>query len=504
MSLKKSKLFQSVFSVSGVLLLSKLMGFAKQMVTAGTFGATMETDLISLSQTFIGNIQYVLVQTLLTAFVAVYIHLRERDEGEAQGFAVAAGKAFTLLAALIAAVVILFAPAIARIIAPSYSAEVSARLANYLRLFAPALLLFVWIAVFHALLDANQRFVPGQLEGMNQSLILLAMIWLLEPRLGVHTLIAAFFVYTVWNALFLGGMSRRYWRNYPGNPFHSPAVRELLRMVGPLLLGYAMVYINEQVDKILSSGLAVGTVTAMGYAAVLSNLVSTFEGAFCSILFTYITKHISRGDDRSAAALTRNSALLLGIAFLPISILTVSYAEEIVTIAFGRGAFGADSVAIAAAALRGYGLMFVPLVLRELFSRLQYGYQNTKTPMVNSSIGIAANIVLSIALCPVLGVFGITAASSVSVLICGVLNVITARCHNAFLAVPIHWLRLSWIALGGVGCGVSAIWCGKLLAESAPILRFFGATVCGGGVYLVVLLPLLRKILREVQNEKER
>ncbi|MBE6963516.1 MAG: hypothetical protein E7443_02805 [Ruminococcaceae bacterium] len=498
--MKHNKILKALFSVTGVILLSKLLGFVKQMVTAGVFGATIETDLIHLSEGFVGNIKYVLVQTLLTAFVAVYLHTKEEDDGAARRFAADTGRAFTAITAVMVAVVMLFAPQIARIIAPSYPAELTARLAMYLRIFSPALVLFVWIAVFHALLNANQRFIPGELEGANQSLILLALVAGLASVLGVRILVVAFLAAAVWNALFLGVVSRRYWEAARSNPFRNPAVKELLRMTGPLLLGYAMVYINQQVGNILVSGLEAGTVTAMDYAAVLFNLVGTLIGSFCSILFTYITKKISQKDHESAARLTLRAAVLLVAVFLPISILMILCAEDIVTIVYGRGAFAADNIRVAADALVGFSLGVVPLVVRDLFSRVQYAYQDSKQPMINSTVSIAVNIGLSVALCPVLGVLGVSMAGSVSLLVCGGLNLITARRHNAFLRYGELLKCLPWLCVGSVVCLLTARWSIGCWQTQGALLRFALVTLTAGGAYALSVSPLLLRLLRK-ENE---
>lgn len=473
------------------------MGFVKQMLTASVFGATLETDLINLSEGFIGNTQYILVQTLLTSFVAVYIHLQQEDENSARRFAVDVGKAFTIVSGAITILIFLLAPVIARILAPSYSEETSAQFSRYLRLFAPTLILFVWGAIFNALLNANQRFIPGQLEGLNQSIILIVLVLTLQNVLGVQVLAVGFLVYVLWNTLFLGGVSRPYWIYSKGNPFHNTAVKKLLRMTGPLLLGYSMVYINQQVGKILVSGLEEGTVTAMGYAGVLSNLISTLIGAFCSILFPSITKHISSGENEKAANMVTKSAIMMIIAFLPISILTIVCARDIVSVVFGRGAFSAENVDVAAAALIGYAMMFVPLVLRELLSRFQYGYQNSKTPMINSTIGIVANIILSIVLCTKFGVFGVTLASSVSVFICGVLNVFTAKRDNSFFRITPLVRCIPSLCVGGVFCVIGAIWGLQFFQNNSALLRFAVATLCGGCAYLIPVFPMVLKLYRQ-------
>lgn len=494
--MKQISISRAVFSVTGVILLSKIMGFLKQMVTAATFGATIETDLVTLSQNFVADIQYVLVQTLLTSFITIYIHTKEKDETGAKRFAMNVGKAFSWIGVALSTAAILFAPQLARFIAPSYSPELSARLAGYIRTFSPAILLFVWIAVFQALLDANKQFLPGQMEGLNQSVILILFVTVLSKRLGIQTLVLAFFAYTIWNVLFLGILSRRYWCMCAGNPFHDPAVRQLLRMVAPLLLGYAMVYVNQLVDKILSSGLEEGTVTALTYSAVLTNLVNTFISAFASILFTYVTTCISQARHRDAAALAGQATSLMLLVFLPVSVLTVLCAEDIVSIAFGRGAFGTDSIRLASLALAGYGFSFPPMVLRELYSRVQYGYQNTRQPMVNSTLGILTNIGLSIALCPQWGIFGITFASSVSVCICGMLNAVTARHHNEYLRFGPVLRQLPFFAAGAAACILIVLFGGRLWSGWPPLLRFVLSVLCGGGGYLLAVSPLLIRLLR--------
>ena len=87
MTIKKNHIIGTVFSVTGLLIVSKLLGFVKQMVTASAFGATLETDLINLSQGLIGNIQYLLVQSVLSALIAVYLHTAQQGEDASRRFA---------------------------------------------------------------------------------------------------------------------------------------------------------------------------------------------------------------------------------------------------------------------------------------------------------------------------------------------------------------------------------------------------------------------------------
>lgn len=502
MSIKNNHIVSTVFSVTSLLLVSKLLGFIKQLVTASTFGTTQETDLINLSQGLIGNLQYLLVQTVLSALIAVYLHTAQQGEDAAKRFSFDVWKALTVITAGVVLLVELFAPWLSRLIAPSYPDERLAQLSRYLRLFAPVLLLLVWIAVFNGLLHANKRFIPGEMISVHQSLFLIALTVLLAGRLGVGVLVLAFFAYNLWNTGYTALLSRRYWHVSHGNPFQNPAVRRLLRMMLPLLLGYSLVYVNQMVDKALVSGLDAGAVTALGYAAVLSDLVGTFIITFSSMLFAYVTTHITCGDEIGAADLTARAAVVLLIAFLPVSLLTILCAEDIVTVVYARGAFGAESVRICALSLRGYAFMFPPLVLREVYSRYLYGHQDSKRPMINSSLAVVCNIVLSIALCPQLGVFGVTIASSISVALCGVLDLCSSHRAHPQLHSTALFHALPWLLIGCTACGVAAHLCAARLAGQSALIRFALTAAAGFAAYAVAASPLLLRLLRQLRQKE--
>lgn len=497
----KRRILKTIFSVTGVIIVAKLLGFVKQTVTASLFGATLETDLINLSQGLLGNLDYVLVHVLLTSFTALYIRLIDDDIDGLRRTVSDTLKVFTMIASVVAGLVFVAAPVIARILAPSYGAEDLVRLTGYIRLYVPILPLFTFSAVFTALLNSHKRFLPAELVSVNQSILSLLILSLFSHVLGTRSLILAFFTYTVWNLLFLGFLSRRHWRlELGGNPFANPNIKELLRMCAPLLLSYSMVFINQQVDKSLSSGLGEGTVTALGYASVLSNLVSTFIISFCSILFTYTATAISKGEHQKAAALAVRATGLLTIVFLPISLLTVLCTRDVVSIAFGRGAFNVNAVEASASALRGYGLLFVPLALREVFTRFQYGYQDTRRPTVASCISIACNIILSVFLSRYCGIFGIACATSVSVFVCGLLNLFCSRKLNRFLNFTFLLRGVPWILLASGACLTAAILVNRRLADAASYFRFPAAAFCGLAVYFLLSAPVLLKLLQERQE----
>ena len=489
--MKSKRIFKSIFSVTGVLILAKIVGFIKQMVTAGVFGATLETDLINLSQELIANIEYILVHTVSTAFIAIYIKVNQQDKRDGRQLISDTIKVAILGVLGIILIIELGAHVVARIIAPSYSLEKSILLTNYIRIYAPVLIIFVITSILNGLLNAHASFVPGHLSGLFLSVITIISVFSLSQAIGVDALAVGFWGYAIINFLFIFAISKRYWAFEQGNPFRNNEIVNLFVMMGPLFFGYAMIFVNQQIDKIIVSGMEAGTVTAMSYASVLSNLVCTLTGAACSVLYTHMAVITSSGDHKGAAELALRSAIILITVLLPISLITVTCSSNIVSLAFGRGAFDGKAVVNAGRALMGYAFCFVPYSLKSLYSRFQYGRQDTKGPMINSSIGIAVNIVLSIALSRFIGVFGVTIASSFSELVAGILNMRTARKHSEYVRFGRLKIFIPAWFIGAGACIICVLLSGLIYKGNSKLLRFIIATVFGMTGYGIGLLPWL-------------
>ena len=494
----------SMVSVGGVLILIKILGFVRQMVVATVFGATADTDLVTLSQSFVGNAQYVLTQALLTAMVPIYVRLREEKPSSAGSFATDVLKSGTLISGAIALVLFICSPLLARLLAPTYTPVMTARLSAYLRTFSWTLIPLVWMAAFHGALNANKRFIPGQLERLYQSIIIMAMAIFFSARLGVNALVVGFCLYILVSTVITGVQARRYFLPSGTNPLRSPHIHSLLTMIGPLLIGYGAIYVNQIVDKILISGLESGAVTAVGYASTLTDLISTLIASLCTVLYSHMAEAIAQGKTEAAAHLIQRSVLILTLILLPVTIITVCQAEDIISLLYGRGAFGVEEIQMSALALSGYGCAFIPMAWKEIYARVQYGYQNSRQPTRNSIVGILVNLVLSILLCPRYGVLGVTLASSVATLVMGVLNMVTAQqCMPGLSMTPLFQI-LPFLCVGGGISVFLCIKCNALLADSHAFVQLCLTSICVFLVYGVIISPLLWKLssnLRYFRNK---
>ena len=100
---------------------------------------------------------------------------------------------------------------------------------------------------------------------------------------------------------------------------------------------------------------------------------------------------------------------------------------------FGRGNLDKNLVLTIAKCLSYYSLCFVALCLRDLSTKIFYSFKNSRTPVINSSIGIILNIILNIVLSKYLGVSGIALATSISTIFISVLLFYNLKKYNIYL-----------------------------------------------------------------------
>ncbi len=446
------RIIKAMLSVTFIIVTSKILGFLRQMVTAQYFGTTIETDLVMLGQGLVMDIEFVFSQTLITSFVPIYLIEMNSDIRRAKSLASEVMKLLLFVGCILTITMFVFAPIIARVLAPTYSSAQSLSLTKYIHIYSLSLVFILIIGLCNALLKANEQFVAGEMLGIYQSVSFIVCIILLSRTLGIQSLIIAFFIYQVISFVILLLLSKQFFHMAKGNPLHNHTIKKLLRTTIIVFFGYSMVFLNQQVDKIIVSGLGEGKVTAVYYAAILSNFICTFIASMGGILFTYITNRVVMNNDADAASLSISFTRLFLLLLTPICMITEFYSNVIVSTVFGRGQFDEAAVSACAMALKGYAFGFMPFVVRELYGRLLYAYEESKHVTRNSTISILINVILSILLSMRYGVMGVTVASSISIGCCALLNFHCAKKRN-------NYVKTNTLTIVLITCSIDMIIC---------------------------------------------
>lgn len=496
-------LLKTTALVSVVVLLGKLLGFAREALIAAYYGATWETDAFFFAQNMPGMIFPSVCNSVSTAFLSLYAARLVQEPEEADRYASRMLLASTLLGLALSGLGMALAPVLTPLFAPGFQGEQLALAAALTRLTMGAFVLTMLEYMLNAVLNSKKRFLGPQATGLLYSGTVIALTVLLGPGQRMETLTLVVILGHALQAAALVLFCRGCFRpSLRAGPLRRDAV-QLLRLSLPVLLGNAACQLNTIVDQALGSLLPDGSLSALSYAHTLTFLVtSVFIASLSTVLYPTLTADAARGDESAYAARLLQSLCGLTGLLVPVSLLTTLRAQDIVSAVYARGSFKQTAVAYTGAALAGYGLMFIGSGVREVLNRAFYARQDTRTPMVNTLISIGCNIVLSVLLSRRLGLVGIALGTTLanSIAACLLLRDADRKLPGVRLGSFFSQLWRQLLA-GGVMCAALEVFRRTAPLPSLPLFRFVLDTFLGFAVYLAALVPLggakaLRQFLR--------
>jgi putative peptidoglycan lipid II flippase len=192
-------------------------------------------------------------------------------------------------------------------------------------------------------------------------------------------------------------------------------LKKMLILAIPVIIGVSVNQINILVDRNIASRIIIGGISALSYASRLSLFIQgIFVLSITTVLYPMISKMAVTNDISGLKQSVSTSINSINLLVIPATVGAVIFAEQIVAMLFGRGAFDISAVNLTSTALLYYSLGMVAVGLREVLSKAFYAMKDTKTPMINASVGMFLNIILNLILSRFMGIGGLALATSIS------------------------------------------------------------------------------------------
>ena len=393
-------------------LASGILGVVRQAIINSLFGTGEALDAFVWAQRF-PELIFVLVAggALGSSFIPVFARVREQDEAEAWRLASAVMTLSALAAGVLSVIVVLLAPVIVRtLLAPGAAAHVQALTTNLMRIMMVTPLIFSISGLVMGILHTYQMFLlPSLAISMNNIGLMIGAL-LIAPVLAPDPGAAQVGNFNVYGLAYGAVLSavlhlivqlpalrqiRSHLRVLPD--WRVPGVLNVLRLMGPRVLGLAVVQVNFVVNAMFTSGMVSGSASALTNAFTLMffalGIIGQSLGAavFPSLSALAAANDMDGFKDRLSSALRS----VLFLAF-PAMITLILLSEPLIEALFQRREWTAESTQATAWALAFYATGMAGFALLELLSRAFYALEDTWTPV---NIGIAAmvsNIILSI------------------------------------------------------------------------------------------------------------
>lgn len=394
--------------VMAAFVLSRLLGLAREVILAYLFGASPDYEAYLAALQLPDTLFFVVAGGALgSAFIPTFTaSLTRHDHEGAWRLASAVVNLILLLLIALAAVAGLFAGFIVtHLLAPGYSPEQQALAAELMRIMLLSPILFGVSGIVMGVLNSHQRFLLPALAPSMYNLGIIGGALLLSGSMGVRGLAWGVVAGAALHlAVQMPGLLRVGARYSRVLGLRDPGVREVARLMGPRVVGLAVVQLNFWVNIYLASSMVTGSVAALkrGFAVMLlpQGVIAQSVATAVFPTFSALTARGEKAELRRTLGQTLGAVLFLA---LPATVGLVMLRLPVVRIIFERGEFTPQDSAATAWALLFYALGLVAHSLVEIVTRAFYALHDTLTPVLVGGGAMVLNVAFSLILINVVG-----------------------------------------------------------------------------------------------------
>jgi len=494
----------SVVSAVGTIglatLVSRVLGYVRDMVVARAFGAGPVTDAFFVAFRIPNLLRRLLAEgALSTAIIPVFTAYiaRESPPAVARMLRAVAG-AGTLTLCAVSLLGALAAPWIVAVMAPGWAADpqLLALAVRLTRVMFPYILLVGLAALAAGVLNAHHRFFTAALGPAILNVGMIGAVLLFASRVDPPVLSLALGVLIGGVGQVLVQLPEVKGLGVPlgfSAEWSHPAVRTIARRLAPAAFGLAAVQITVVVNTLLASLLPTGSISYLYYAdRVMEFPLGVFGVALATASLPSMSAQAARGDTRALGDTLNFSLRLAAFIALPAAVGLMTLGSPIVALLFQRGRFGPDDAAATTLALIGYAVGLPAFSASRIAAQTFYALGDTRTPVLLGFVSVAANVVLALLLMWPLQHAGLALASSLS----SYVNLLGLGWRLRVKLGPFGGRRMA-ASLTRTLCGSAAVflwclWLSPLWDGSLRAAGWTAAAIVGGGLVYGAAALLLR------------
>ena len=427
-------LVKATGTIGGLTLVSRVAGFAREMLMSRIMGASWQADAFFVAFRLPNTFRRLFGEGAFSAgFVPLYA---QRLQGE-NGHAEAKNFSEEVLAVFVPTLV-LFTLVFEIIMGPfvflisGYEGD-KLGLATFLtRITFPYLLLISLVSLFSGILNSLARFTAAAFAPALLNLAMLTAL-IFVPVGGTITATALAIAVTAGGILQLGllmaackraGIVLKFRR-----PRMTPGVRQFVRVVIPATLGAGVYQISAFIDTFFLARIGTGALSYFNYADRLNQLpLGVIGAALGTAILPQVSRHVGAGEPAKAARVQAQATELAMLLCLPAALALAVSALPLASALFQGGRFTAEDARLTALCLSIIVLGLPAYVLVKVLTPGFYSRQDTATPVKIAIIVLVANVILNFVLIPPFGIAGLASAIAIcSWLNCVMLYVILHR-----------------------------------------------------------------------------
>ncbi|WP_425091348.1 murein biosynthesis integral membrane protein MurJ [Tropicimonas sp. S265A] len=422
--MKPIRLVAGFLTVGLWTMLSRVLGFVRDILIAGTLGAGPVADAFFVAFALPNMFRRFFAEGAFNmAFVPMFSKRVEAGE-DAEGFARDALSGLATVLVVFTLVALAAMPWLVLAMASGFRGDVRFDLAvDFGRIVFVYILFISLAALLSGVLNATGRFAAAAAAPVLLNIILIVLLFTAESGVlaetivigtaaaagieGLHhgTMLAIGVVlaglaqlWLLWRAAATAGFDLR-----PRWPSMTPELKRLAIVAAPAALAGGVIQINLLVGRQVASFFE-GAIAWLNFADRLYQLPLGVVGiAIGVVLLPDLSRRLGAGDDAGGKnAFNRAAEICLALT-IPAAVALCVIATPLVSVLFERGRFTAEDTAATALAVAVYGLGLPAFVLQKVYQPLFFAREDTRTPLRYAFWAMLVNAVVAIGLAPLIG-----------------------------------------------------------------------------------------------------
>ena len=476
-----------------ITVISKVFGFFRELVLSYFYGASAISDAYLISLTIPAVIFSFVGTGLSTGFIPMFSQIREKHgDSEANKFTSNIVNILLLISTVLVVIGLIFTEPIVKLFASGFKGQTLTMAIRFTKLSLVGIYFTGTTYIYSAYLQLNNRFLTPALIGVPYNIIIIIAIAISANQDPLFLILGSVLATASQLFILIPSIKRSGYRHIFKINFKDEHLKNLMIIALPVIIGVSVNQINTLVDRTIASGLVVGGISALNYASRLNGFVQgLIVTPVATVLYPSISKMAANHNIKGLKAAINEAINSIGILIMPITVGAMLFAEPIVKLLFGRGAFDVNAITLTTSALVFYSIGMIGFGLRDILSRAFYSQQDTKTPMINGSIAVIINIVLNIILSRYIGLGGLALATSISAIFSTGLLFVNLRKKIGALGLKKTAITFAKLTFASIAMGVIAWFIYKiLLIKTIEEIALIVAIIIGALAYFGIILTL--------------
>ena len=427
--MNKNKIFKATFIVMIMTILSRVIGFGRDILAAYHFGVEGSYDIYVAAVAIPESVFMIVGLAISTTFIPMLSEIKyNKSQKEMFNFSNNIVNIVSLISIIIIILGMIFTKEIVNVFVPNFTIEKIELTIFLTRITLFNIILLCINACFASILQVCEDFIIPSIVGIFFNLPIIGYLLLFKDVSIVGLTIAN----VAGNLLrVLIQIPSLYKNGYRANlfiNFKDENLKKMFVLIIPVIIGAGANSINMLVDKSVASGLATGSMASLEYSQRIIQFANTaITTSLVSVVYPLMANRLNEGDKEGFLKYLSKSIVTICLFLVPITFGIIFLSSDIVKVIYERGKFDSNAVILTSMALLGYSIQLPFAGVRDILNSSLFSMKNTKITTINGVIGVIFNILLSITLSKFFGVLGIAVATSISAVIIAILLLNSTR-----------------------------------------------------------------------------